>query len=92
MSCRHGWHDCGPWYGPSYDAGWYGPQYDAGWGPRDWYEPADRPIRRGYRRGRRVDRGPTAEDLEGRLAELRDEIGRLQAELDEARGAEAEKS
>lgn len=84
MSCRHGWHDCGPWYGSPYDMGWYG--------PADWYEPEERPVRRRYGRTRRLDRGPAAEDLEARLSELRDEIGRLEAELGDMRGAEAKGS
>ena len=82
MGCRHsghGWHDCGPSYGPAYDAGWYG--------PADLYEQADKPVRRGYRRTSGSDRGPAPEVLEARLAELRDEMGRIAAELADLRGA-----
>jgi hypothetical protein len=84
MSCRHGWHDCGPWYGPPPDWGWHG--------PADWYDEADRPVRPRYRRTRRLDRGPASEDLEARLAELRDDISRIESELVARRSTEVEGS
>lgn len=80
MSCWHGWHGCGPWYGPPPDRGWYE--------PAEWYEDADWPIHRRPRRYRRVDRAAGAEDLEARLAELRDEVSRVEAELLSLRGSD----
>jgi len=82
MGCRHsghGWHDCGPSYGPAYEAGWYGPS--------DWYELAERPIRRGDRRTIGPDRGPASAILEARLAELQDEMNRIATELAGLRGS-----
>jgi hypothetical protein len=78
MGCWHGWHGCGPWYGPTYDERWYEP---------DRYGEAGGPTRRRYRRGRR-GREEAAEDLADRLGELRQEVLRLEAELMELRGQE----
>ena len=79
MSCGHGWHGCGPWaYGP-----YPGPRYE----PADWYEEADWPVRRPSRRSRRLERETEPEALEARLAELRDELHRVEAELVNLRGA-----
>jgi len=47
MSCWHGWHGCGPYFGTPRDLDW--------WGPRDWDEEVDRPVGRRYRRPRRLD-------------------------------------
>jgi len=80
MGCGHGWHGCGPWYGPPYGGGWYG--------PADWDEEPDRPFRRRHRRYRRLDRETAAEGLEARLADLRDEVRRVEAELSDLRGGE----
>jgi cell division protein FtsB len=49
---------------------------------------SDRPFRRQYRRFRNPDRGTAAEELEARLAELRDEMRRIEAELIDLRGGE----
>ena len=57
MSCGHGWHGCGPWYGP-YGGGWHEPVA--------WYQEADWPIRRRPRRYRRPEREAGTEDLEAR--------------------------
>jgi hypothetical protein len=78
MSCGHGWHGCGPWYGPPRAEGWYGPD--------DSYEEIDRPVRRRYRRYARSDAGSAADELEARLSALRDEIRRAETELAELRG------
>jgi hypothetical protein len=80
MSCGHGWHSCGPWYGPPRGEGWYGPD--------DWYEEIGRPMRRPGRRYAGSDAGGVADDLEARLATLRDEIRRAETELAELRGRE----
>jgi hypothetical protein len=80
MSCWHGWHGCGPWHGLPYGGGWYG--------PADWVEEPERPFRRRYRGFRRPDRGTAAEELEARLADLRDEMRRVEAELSGLRGGE----
>ena len=80
MSCGHGWHGCGPWYGPPRGEGWYGPY--------DWYEELDRPIRRRYRRHTRSDAESVAEDLEARLSALREEISRAETEPSELRGGD----
>ena len=77
MSCWHGWHGCGPCYGPPHGRGWYG--------PADWLEEADRPIRRRYRRYPRLDREAAAEELAERLEELREEVHRVEAELADLR-------
>lgn len=77
MGCWHGWHGCGPWYGPPPGSGWYAP---------DRWETTDRPLRG---RGRRRDRESDMDELEARMAELREEIGRTEAELAELRGAAA---
>jgi len=45
-------------------------------------------MRRRYRRGRRLDRETPAEELEARLADLRDEMRRIEAELADVRAAE----
>jgi hypothetical protein len=79
MSCGHGWHGCGPWYGPPSGGGWYE--------PAEWYEEADWPIRRRSRRYRRVEREAAPEELEARLAQLLDELHRVEAELVSLRGA-----
>ena len=73
MSCGHGWHGCGPWCGPPYGGGWYEPE--------ERYEEAGWPIRRSPRRSRRFERETAPEELEARLAELRDELHRVEAEL-----------
>jgi hypothetical protein len=78
MSCGHGWHGCGPWYGPPSGGGWYE--------PAEWYEGADWPTRRRSRRYRRLERETAPEELEARLAELRDELHRVEAELVSLRG------
>ena len=79
MSCGHGWHGCGPWYGPPNGPGWYD--------PADWYEEAAPAFRR---RGRyhRFEREAPADELEARLAELRDEVRRVESELSELRHRE----
>jgi hypothetical protein len=71
MSCGHGWHGCGPWYGPTYDRGWYG--------PTDWYEEAGPPLR--SRRYRRSERDASADELEARLADLREEVRRVESQV-----------
>ena len=73
MGCWHGGHGCGPWHGGPYSPGWYE--------PAEWYEEADRPIRRRSRGYRRPERETVPEDLEMRLDELRDEIRRVENEL-----------
>ena len=89
MSCGHGWHGCGPWYGWDYEAGPYerGPYargpYERGWyGPADWYEEPRR------RRGR--GRENASEDLGARLSELIDEVHRLEEELSSLRAPGSE--
>jgi hypothetical protein len=80
MSCWHGgYHGCGPWYGPAYGAGWYG--------PADWYEEAGPAFRR-RRRYRRYEPEASADELEARLADLRDEMRRLESELSDLRRQE----
>lgn len=79
MSCWHGWHGCGPWYGPPYAPGWYE--------PADWYEEAA-PVFRRRGRYRRFEREAPADELEARLAELRDEVRRVESELSELRRRE----
>jgi hypothetical protein len=76
MSCWHGWHGCGPWYGPP-NAGWYE--------PTDWYEEV--PLRRG-RRSRRFERETSTDELEARLVDLRDEMRRLESTLSELHSQE----
>lgn len=73
MSCGHGWHGCGPSYGPPHGRGWYGPQ--------DWYEEADWPIRGRPRPYRRIDPETAGEEFEARLEELREEVRRVEAEV-----------
>lgn len=81
MGCWHGgYHGCGPWHGPGYGPGWYE--------PADWDEEADWPIRRRYRRSRRWEREADADELEAQLADLRDEVRRVEAALVSARGGE----
>jgi hypothetical protein len=80
MSCWHGGHGCGPWHGVPYGPGWYD--------PADWYEGANWPIRRRYRRPSRLDQETAADDLEAKLDALRDEVRRVEAELVNLRGAE----
>jgi hypothetical protein len=87
MGCWHGgYHGCGPWHGWGYGPGWYD--------PADWAEEADWPIRRRYRRYRRVERETDTDELEARLADLREEVRRAEAELVRVRGGDtaAEKS
>ena len=78
MSCRHGWHGCGPWYGPDYGPDWYG--------PADWVEGPSRAPRRP--RYRRLEDAEAGEDLEARIAELRDEVRRVEAKLADLRDQE----
>lgn len=78
MSCRHGWHGCGPWYGPA-----YGPD---SYGPADWVEEPPR-ARRRPRYGR-LEGSDAGEDLEARIAELRDEVRRIEARLADLRDQE----
>jgi hypothetical protein len=73
MSCGHGWHGCGPWYGPPYGRGWYGTP--------DWYEEEYPPIRGRSRRSRGRDPEAAADELEERLENLRGEVRRIEAEL-----------
>jgi uncharacterized small protein (DUF1192 family) len=75
MGCWHGWHGCNTWYDdPRWHArGWYEPV--------DWYDEPDWPPRRRHRPSRREAPSVTTEDLEARLAELRDEIAQVEAEL-----------
>jgi uncharacterized small protein (DUF1192 family) len=80
VGCWHGWHGCGPWYGGPYGRSWYD--------PGEWFGEEDWPIRRRSRRYRRIDREAAIEDLEARLAELRDEVGRVEAELVSMRGSD----
>jgi hypothetical protein len=80
MGCWHGWHGCGPCCGPPGGPGWYE--------PADWYEEAGPPIGR-RRRYRRFERGPSADELEARLADLRGEMRRVESELSELRNQEA---
>jgi uncharacterized small protein (DUF1192 family) len=75
MGCRHSWHECGPWYGPANGPDWYG--------PADWVEEPPRARRR--RRYGRLDDSEAGEDLESRLAELRDEVRRVEARLADLR-------
>ncbi len=77
MSCRHGWHGCGPWYGPAYGPDWYG--------PADWVEEPPRTRRRRYGR---LESDETTEDLEARIAELRDEVRRMGEQIVRLRGRE----
>jgi hypothetical protein len=72
MGCWHGYHGCGPWYGPPYERGYE---------PLGWYGEEDRPLRRRVPRARRVEPEAAAADLEARLAELRDELRHVEAEL-----------
>lgn len=79
MGCSHGgYHGCGPWYGPPYGAAWYEPV--------DWYEEAPAFSRR--RRRRKFEREASAEDIEARLADLRDEVRRVESELSDLRRQE----
>jgi len=82
MSCWHGYHGCGPSYGGPYGRGWYDPV--------EWYGAEEWPIRRRSRRYRRMDRETASEDLEERLAELRDEVRRIEADLASLRGSDEE--
>jgi uncharacterized small protein (DUF1192 family) len=74
MGC---WHGCAPWHGSPYRHGWY---VDPRWDPYA-YEDELPMVRRGRRGGRDADRAITAETLEARVDDLRDEIERLQATL-----------
>ena len=80
MGCGHGWHGCGPWHGPPYGADWCEPS--------ERYEEADWPIPRRSGRFRRLERETAPEDLAARLAELRDELERVEAELVSLRGSD----
>lgn len=80
MSCGHGWHGCGPWYGGPYGRGWYE--------PAERYEGADWPIRRRSRRDRPLERETAPEELEATLDELRDEVRRVEVELARLRGSQ----
>lgn len=77
MGCWHGWHGCGPWYGPP-----YGPD------PYDRAEWEAEPRRR--RRSRRFEAEDTVEDLEAHLADLRGMVRRIEAELADLRSREGE--
>ena len=61
----------------------------AGTTPADWYEEADWPVRRRYRRPARLDPDAAADDLEARLDALRDEVRRVEADLMNLRGGES---
>ncbi len=78
MSCWHGGHGCGPWYGGRCGPGWSG--------ETDWYGEADWPMRRPYRRSRRPEPETPDDELEARLDALREEVRRVKAELMNLRG------
>jgi hypothetical protein len=71
MGCWHGARGCGPWYGPP-PRGWYEQP--------GWYDEGDWPVPPRYARRRASDREPAGE-LEAQLAELREELRRIEAEL-----------
>jgi hypothetical protein len=73
MGCWHGIRGCGPWYGPPRWTGWYE--------PADWYDEGDWPIPPRYARRRPPDREVATSELEAQLAELRDELRRIETEL-----------
>ncbi len=77
MSCWHGRHGCGPWYGPPYGPDWYGPP--------EWAVEPTPAYWRGRRPGR-FEEDDSAERLEARLADLRDKVRLMEAELAELRG------
>jgi hypothetical protein len=80
MGCWHGGsHGCGPWHGPAYGARWREPV--------DWYEETPLEIRR-RPRYRRFEREVPVDELEARLAELRNEIRRVETELSDLRRQE----
>jgi hypothetical protein len=79
MSCWHGSHGCGPWYPGPPGSGWYG--------PADWYEEGDWPIRRRSRRVPTPDADATIDELEARLAAMRDQVDRLEHELGRLRAS-----
>jgi len=87
MSCWHGWHGCGPAYG--WPGSW------RGYGPPDvepdWCEDVSWPMPRRRRRERPADRETAVSSLEARLEELRAELRRVEAALEEIQrpGAEA---
>ncbi len=92
MSCwhgRHDWHGCGPSYGPAVREGWYGPPPDWYGPPPDWYDEAGWPARGRDRRVRRYERDTTPQELEATLGELREQVGRVEAELARLRGSGA---
>ncbi len=83
MGC---WHGHGPWCdGPS-PRGWYGPHQ----GASEWFAEPDWPVRRPERRGRPLDRQSMGRSLEARLAELREEVERIEADLAELRQSAAQ--
>jgi hypothetical protein len=77
MSCWHGWHGCGPLYGPPYGRSWYG--------PAEWEDELEQPIRRRGRRYGLLDRPVASDELEARLADLRDAVRRVESELSDLR-------
>jgi hypothetical protein len=79
MGCWHGRHGCGTWYGPSCGPDWYGPP--------EWAVESTPARWRGRRPGR-LEAEDQAEDLEARLADLRDKVRLMEAELAELRGKE----
>jgi hypothetical protein len=81
MCCGHGWHGCGPYYRGPCDRG--------SWEPVDWFDDADGPMRRRYRRPRQPDPEMAAEDLEARLEQLRRMVRQVETELMELRSSQA---
>ena len=80
MGCWHGHgygHGCGPGYYWPAPRGWYGPVDED-----DWYEDVNWPLRR-RGRGRPIDPEMRAATLETRLEELREELRRVEAALDD---------
>ena len=72
MGC---WHGCGPYHYWPAPRGRYGPVDE-----EDWYEDVSWPLRRRARE-RPVDRDTRMATLEATLAELRDELRRVEAAL-----------
>ena len=75
MGCWHG-HGCGPAYCGPAPRGWYGPVDEY-----EWREDADWPLRRRVRE-RPDDRDMRAASLEARFDELREELRRVEAALE----------